>query len=76
MLNLWKEHREQTDCLLQLKQRFATVLQTTTADGNWILWASRAAATDKKTAQTRSKALSPAAGFNLWNAVKGFYRHR
>lgn len=76
VLNLWKEHREQTDCLLQLKQRFATVLQTTTADGNWILWASRAAATDKKTAQTRSKALSPAAGFNLWNAVKGFYRHR
>ncbi len=76
VLNLWKEHREQTDCLLQLKQRFVTVLQTTTADGNWILWASRAAATDKKAAQIRSKALSPAAGFNLWNAVKGFYRHR
>src|SRR5690606_4270153 len=74
--NLCKEYREKSDCLLQLKQRFAPGLQTTTADGNWILWASRAAATDKKSAQIRSKALSPAARFNLWNAVKGFYRHR
>ncbi len=76
VLNLWKEHREQTDCLRQLKLRFPTVLQTTTADGNWILWASAAEAADKKTAQAMSKHWSPAAGFNLWNAVKGFYRHR
>ena len=76
VLNLWKEHREQTDCLLQLKQRFPTLLHSTTSDGNWILWASRAAATEKKPAQTQSKEWSAIAGFNMWNAVKGFYRHR
>lgn len=78
VLNLWKEHREQTDCLQYLKQLFPTLLQTTTHDGNWILWASRRrdAAADKDAARTRSKTLSATLGFNLWNAVKGFYRYR
>jgi spermidine synthase len=77
VLNLWKEHREQTDCLAQLKQRFPQLLQSTTTDGNWILWASKyAEIADKKTARERCVQRSPLAGFNLWSVVKGFYRHR
>ncbi|WP_430460857.1 spermidine synthase [Thalassolituus sp. LLYu03] len=76
VLNLWKEHREQTDCLAHLKALFPLVLQTTTSDGNWILHASRAAAASKDGARERAKALAAPLGFNLWNSVKGFYRHR
>lgn len=77
VLNLWKEHRKQTGCLEQLKLRFFHILQTTTTDGNWIIWASNSAqVADKEKAQQRSVALSPLVDFNLWRSVKGFYRHR
>ena len=76
VLNLWKEHREQTDCLQHLKALFPEILQTTTTDGNWIIHASRAPAAGKDEARERAKALAGALGFNLWNSVKGFYRHR
>lgn len=74
VLNLWKEHREQTDCLARLQQRFRTLMHTTTHDGNWILWASNALPCDKKTAQQRSRACAPLLQFNPWPALKGFYR--
>lgn len=75
VLNLWKEHREQTNCLDELKARFNWVLQTTTSDGNWIIWASNSVPCSKKTAQQRCREYSPAMQFNLWTLVKGFYRH-
>lgn len=76
VLNLWKEHREQTDCLQHLKALFPTLLQTTTSDGNWIIHASRTTALSKDEARGQAKALAAPMGFNLWNSVKGFYRHR
>ena len=75
VLNLWKEHRTQSDSLQHLKQLFPTLLHTTTADGNWILWASRAAPQPRDAARQHSRRLSDLLGFNLWSQVKGFYRH-
>lgn len=76
VLNLWKEHRQDPLLLNQLKDLFPTLLQATTKDGNWLIWASRSAGADKKTAQIRAKQLQPLLGFNGWQSVKHFYRHR
>lgn len=75
VLNLWKEHRQAPSCLEQLTQRFSNVLQRTTNDGNWILWASQGAqVVDKKEARKRSAVLSAQVDFNVWKSIKGFYR--
>jgi len=79
VLNLWKEHREQTDCLQHLKVLFPTIAMNTTSDGNWIIWASRAQQnaadrTGRDEAKRRCKQLNELLEFNLWQQVKGFYR--
>jgi spermidine synthase len=76
VLNLWKEHREQSDCLNVLKTLFPQLLHSTTQDGNWVIWASRESLLlSRNDARARCKQLSPQYGYNLWNASKGFYRH-
>lgn len=77
VLNLWKEHREQTNCLDVLKTLFPEILHTTTQDGNWVIWACRQRnALPRDKARQQCKQLQPTLGYNLWNASKGFYRHR
>lgn len=76
VLNLWKEHRDDPQLLSLLKQIFPTVLQATTKDGNWLIWASKQTAVEKKQAQQRCKQLQPQLGFNPWGFCKTFYRHR
>lgn len=76
VLNLWKEHREQTDCLHHLRQLFPHLRHSTTTDGNWIIWASRdGQPVARDQARQNCRGLSETLGFNLWNQVKGFYRH-
>lgn len=74
VLNLWKEHRDDPQLLTTLKTLFPTVLQATTHDGNWIIWASRGSAIDKKQARINCKLLQPEFGFNPWGFCKTFYR--
>lgn len=76
VLNLWKEHREDPHLLNQLKTLFPTLLQATTKDGNWLIWASTSAALEKKAVQSRAKQLQSLFGFNSWQSIKPFYRHR
>ncbi len=76
VLNLWKEHRQDDQLLQLIKRLFPTVMQATTHDGNWILWASRRPALEKNQAQKRCKELQPQFGFNPWNFCKPFYRHQ
>ena len=74
VLNLWKEHRSDAQLFSTIKKLFATVLQTTTHDGNWIIWASRQKPADKKQARINCKVLQPEFGFNPWGFCKMFYR--
>lgn len=81
VVNLWREHREQSLWLSQLKQRFGLVLHATTADGNWIIWAQKCEVAielpvqQKHEIRQRCKHHSVEAGFNLWRSVKPFLRY-
>jgi len=75
VLNLWKEHREESDCLQQLQAIFPHIRMNTTVDGNWIIWASRSTEDiTRDAAKQRCKALAGLLEFNLWQQVKGFFR--
>jgi len=76
VLNLWKEHKAEGHILQQLQHDFSTVLQATTHDGNWLIWASRRPAREKQAARQQCKRLQPQLGFNPWSYAKQFYRHR
>jgi len=77
VINLWKEHREQTDCLQHLKAIFPTLLMNTTTDGNWIIWASRCQTVlSRHEAGQKCKKLAEFLEFNFWGQVKGFFRQR
>ena len=80
VLNLWKEHRADAELLSALKALFTTVMQATTHDGNWVIWASHSPPQTKKQAQLHCKQWQQqpdgqAPGFNPWKFCKLFYRY-